>query len=168
MKENYNTIVIGGGASGMTAAAIAAERGEDVMVLEKANRLGRKISASGNGRCNLMNTGLPKYFGSPDFAYEVLRNCSIEDLTCFFRRYGLIVTEEKEGRVYPVTMQSISVLNTLQNALKINHVDILLQTGICSIKKAGAGFICRTDDEKEYKGQKIIICTGGAAQKKLG
>ena len=81
MKENYNTIVIGGGASGMIAAVTAAEHGESVLLLEKADRLGRKISASGNGRCNMMNTGVTRYFGATEFANEVIRNCSIDDMT---------------------------------------------------------------------------------------
>lgn len=168
MKENYQTIVIGGGASGMIAATTSAERGETVLLLEKADRLGRKISASGNGRCNMMNSGAPRYFGSPEFANEVIRNCSAEEITNFFRRYGLIVTEEKEGRVYPVTMQAVSVLNALQNAMKMNHVRILLHTGIIDIQKKADGFHCKTDEETEYQAQKLIICTGGAAQKRLG
>ena len=168
MKDNYNTIVIGGGASGMIAAATAAEHGESVLLLEKADCLGKKITASGNGRCNMMNTGVPKYFGSPEFANEVNRNCSIEDLTVFFRRYGLIVTEEAEGRVYPVTMQSVSVLNALQNAMKLNHVDILLRNVVNRISKEESGFICTTEDEKKFKAQRMIICTGGLAQKRLG
>lgn len=168
MKENYNTIVIGGGASGMIAAVTAAEHGESVLLLEKADRLGRKISASGNGRCNMMNTGVTRYFGATEFANEVIRNCSIDDMTAFFRRYGLIVTEEQEGRVYPVTMQSVSVLNALQHAMKMNHVDILLRTVVTRIRKEGSGFICKTEDEKKYKAQRMIICAGGAAQKRLG
>ena len=155
MKENYNTIVIGGGASGMIAAVTAAEHGESVLLLEKADRLGRKISASGNGRCNMMNTGVTRYFGATEFANEVIRNCSIDDMTAFFRRYGLIVTEEQEGRVYPVTMQSVSVLNALQHAMKMNHVDILLRTVVTRIRKEGSGFICKTEDEKKYKAQRI-------------
>ena len=168
MKDNYNTLVIGGGASGMIAAATAAEHGESVLLLEKADCLGKKITASGNGRCNMMNTGVPKYFGAPEFAYEVIRNCGIEDLTVFFRRYGLIVTEETEGRVYPVTMQSISVLNALHNAMKLNHVDIHLRTMVNRISKEESGFICTTEDEKKFKAQRMIICTGGLAQKRMG
>ena len=99
MKEIYNTIVIGGGASGMIAATTAAEHGESVLLLEKADRLGKKISASGNGRCNMMNTGMPRYFGEPEFANEVLRNCGIEDLTDFFRRYGFLRLDNMHARI---------------------------------------------------------------------
>ena len=60
--NNYDTIVLGGGASGMAAAISSAEHGRKTLLLEKSDRLGRKIAASGNGRCNMMNMGAPKYF----------------------------------------------------------------------------------------------------------
>ena len=68
MDKSYQTIILGGGASGMTAAITAAELGKKTLLLEKSDRLGRKISASGNGRCNLMNTGKLRYYGDPSFA----------------------------------------------------------------------------------------------------
>ena len=75
MRQQYDTIVLGGGAAGMSAAISSAEHGRRTLLLEKSGRTGRKILASGNGRCNLMNTGKPKYYGETAFAEEVLRNC---------------------------------------------------------------------------------------------
>ena len=168
MKENYHTIVLGGGASGMTAAITAAERGEKTLLIEKSDRLGRKISAAGNGRCNLLNTGNPKYYGDTVFAEHVIRACSADDLIRFFRHYGLIVKEENEGRVYPVTMQSVSVLNALQYALKLNHADVRLRAEVTAISCRNGRFLCRTNEGTEYTANKLVICTGGAAQKRLG
>ena len=168
MDKSYQTIILGGGASGMTAAITAAELGKKTLLLEKSDRLGRKISASGNGRCNLMNTGKLRYYGDPSFAEKVMANCNAEELIRFFRRYGLLVREEKEGRVYPVTMQSISVLNALNYALKINHADVMLRADIDEIAKWKGSFVCRTREGATFTAEKLIICTGGAAQKRLG
>ena len=168
MKFYYDTIVLGGGASGMIAAVSSAEHGRKTLLLEKSDRLGRKILASGNGRCNMMNTGIPKYYGDSTFANDVIKYCTYDDLVRFFNRYGLLVKEREEGRVYPVTMRSVSVLNALQNALKMNHVDVLYRINISEILKKEKLFRCRSDAGDEYTATKLIICTGGAAQKKLG
>lgn len=168
MKLFYDTIVIGGGAAGMAAAISSAEHGKKTLLLEKSDRLGKKISASGNGRCNLMNTGTPKYYGDTVFANKVIYHCNYNDLILFFKRYCLLVKETEEGRVYPVTMRSVSVLNALQNALRINHVDVMYKTYITEIKKEKQFFCCRSDTCDEFISDALIICTGGAAQKKLG
>ena len=168
LSEYYDTIVIGGGASGMTAAVKAAEDGKRTLLIEKGDRLGRKVSASGNGRCNMMNSGSLKYYGDTDFAISVINNCGIDELTSFFRRYGLIIKELDNGRIYPVTLQSATVVNTFKNALKINHADVLLKTETDGIRNSGNRFICKTGGGCEYTTGKLIICTGGAAQARLG
>ena len=110
MNSIYDVIVIGGGAAGMIAATVAAERKKTVILLEKSERVGRKILASGNGRCNLMNYGEERYFGDSGFAHLVLQKCSSRNIAAFFNRYGLLLKEESEGRVYPVTNQAVSVV----------------------------------------------------------
>ena len=160
--------MIGGGASGMAASIASAESGQKTLLVEKSERLGKKVSASGNGRCNIMNTGKQRYYGNASFAEMVLRNCTASDLFRFFRQYGLLLKKEADGRVYPVTKGSISVLNVLKRAMEINKVDILLRTIISEIRKAEAGFLCITDEGDEFFSPKLIICTGGAAQRKLG
>ncbi len=168
LRQQYDTIVLGGGAAGMSAAISSAEHGRRTLLLEKSGRTGRKILASGNGRCNLMNTGKPKYYGETAFAEEVLRNCGKDELERFFRKYGLMIREEKEGRVYPITMQAVSVLNALQAGLKINGVSTELSAGTTEIRHGDGAFLCRTGEGNEYTGDRLIICTGGAAQPKLG
>ena len=152
----------------MAAAISSAEHGKKTLLLEKGDRLGRKISASGNGRCNMMNTGTPKYYGDTIFANKVIKQCNYDDLVLFFNRYGLLVKEKENGRVYPVTMRSVSVLSTLQNGLKMNHVDVLCNIYITEIAKAEKFFCCQSNAGDEYISDELIICTGGAAQKKLG
>ena len=88
MSHPTDVIVIGGGAAGMIAAVTASEQGKSVLLLEKSDRPGRKILASGNGRCNLMNSGKLKYYGDSEFANCVLHQCPRQDIESFFFRYG--------------------------------------------------------------------------------
>ena len=111
MKWHYDVLVVGGGASGMAAAIAAARRGKKTLLLERCDRLGRKVLASGNGRCNLMNTGVPRYYGEVEFARRVLKNCPPSVIRLFFRELGLMLTETPEGLVYPLTMMASSVFS---------------------------------------------------------
>ena len=164
----HDVIVIGGGAAGMIAAISAAERRRKVLLIEKADRNGRKILASGNGRCNLMNRGEPRYYGDPGFAGKVLANCSGDDLSAFFRRYGLFLNEEEEGRVYPLTNQSQSVLSVLKNAMTLNGVSVRMNCRAESVRRDGPVFRVTVSTGETLEACKIIVACGGAAQPKLG
>ena len=84
-----SVLVIGGGAAGLAAAIAAAECGDTVTVVEKMDRVGKKILATGNGRCNLMNTGAPRYPGNAAFAADVLSHCGAEAQKAFWeQRFG--------------------------------------------------------------------------------
>ena len=168
MDQKHDVIVIGGGAAGMIAAISAAERRRNVLLIEKADRPGRKILASGNGRCNLMNRGNPKYYGDPGFAGKVLTRCCGDDLSAFFRRYGLFLNEEEEGRVYPLTNQSQSVLSVLKNALALNGVSVMTNCSAKSVRRDGPVFRIAASTGEIYEAGKIIVACGGAAQPKLG
>ena len=168
MKDRYGLIIIGAGAAGLVAAITAAERGKKVLLLEKSDRPGRKILASGNGRCNLMNLLPAPYHGDSAFADAVLRHCNAERLKSFFRQLGLLVREEEEGRVYPVTNQSASVLSALRSGAESCGVSIKLQCDVQSVVKGTDGaFIIRSITE-EYTAEKVLVACGGAAQPKLG
>ena len=86
MPEPFDFAIIGAGASGMAAAVCAAECGDKVIVIEKNNMIGRKITASGNGRCNLMNSGIPRYYGDKRFAEKVLDYCTKDMLIRYWNR----------------------------------------------------------------------------------
>lgn len=168
MDRNTDIIIIGAGAAGMAAAIRAGERGRHVMLLEKADRPGRKVLASGNGRCNLMNSSAPRYYGDPDFANEVLRQCGKDDLAAFFRRYGLLLAEETEGRIYPITFQSASVISSLRNALELTSTTLVLNDAVQSAEKDTCGFCVHTVSGQTHTSKRLIIACGGAAQPKLG
>lgn len=168
MNLKYDVTVIGGGAAGMTAAISAAERKRSVLLIEKADRTGRKILASGNGRCNLMNIGEPRYYGDPVFARRILERCTPDDLAGFLRLYGLFLAEEAEGRIYPLTNQSVSVLSALKNALVLNGADVRLNSPVESVRRNGAAFTVRISGGDEIDTGKVVVACGGAAQPKLG
>ena len=168
LDRNTDVIIIGAGASGMTAAVRAAERGKRVLLIEKADRPGRKIYASGNGRCNMMNSGDLRYFGDVSFAEKILQHCTRDDLSAFFRRYGLLFAEENEGRVYPITFQSSSVVSSLRNALELNKSTLILNDAVLSAEQDSSRFKVYTKSGHIYTSDRLIVACGGAAQPKLG
>ena len=109
-------IIIGGGAAGLAAACATARAGRRVVLLEKQSRVGRKLLATGNGRCNLTRLGArpSDYFGARSAAATALRLCPPEDVLAFFDELGLPAAPDEEGRVYPLSNQAASVLDALR------------------------------------------------------
>ena len=164
-------LVIGGGAAGYAAACGAKEHfpGARVTVLEASSRTGRKILASGNGRCNLMNDGDNVYFGDAAFADRVLETCTRQDVRAFFDRAGLRIADESEedGRVYPATGQAASVLDALRFYADRLGVHMLCEQKVTSVGYGKKGF--RIDTETDaFRADQVIIACGSPAGGKLG
>ena len=172
MAAETDVIIIGAGAAGMAAAIEAAECGDRVLLLEAGDRPGRKLSATGNGRCNLMNRGELRYYGAEEFARAVLRRCGLREQTDFWKHLGLFLTEESEGRIYPRTLQAASVVNALKTGLETNRIPVRLRTRVTGIRKTGDGFILKVEDREagacEIRGSRVVVACGGAAHPKLG
>ena len=164
-------VVIGGGASGMIAALTAAENSNNkVVLLERQNRLGRKLLATGNGRCNLSNThaDVSHYHGySPDFILPALNAFGVQDTLDFFHKLGLITVVEESGKVYPFSDQANSVVDTLRFAIERSSVSVHCGCEVTSIHKKARGYNVKTADEA-YFCDKLIIACGGCAGSKLG
>lgn len=112
-------IIIGGGASGLMTATTAARNGHTVILLERQARVGRKLLATGNGRCNLtnMNMAFPCYHGqSPEFIRPAFAALDLNDTLAFFHSLGLLTVAEDTGRVYPYSDQAGSVVDVLRFA----------------------------------------------------
>ena len=165
-NKRWDLIIIGGGAAGMAAAVAAAEAGDRVLLLEAQEKIGKKVLASGNGRCNLMNTGALKYYGNPEFAGQVLNRLPREELERFFRAHGLALASEGE-RVYPGTFQAQSVLTAFKAFLEMLAVDVRCSVRVEAIEKTAGGFRVRKKEGWD-EGARLLIATGGAAQPKLG
>ena len=167
MHEIWDLLIVGGGASGIAAAIAAARMGDHVLLLEKSSALGRKIAASGNGRCNLMNTGIPVYYGDRDFVRNVLDQFTKDDLTDFFYNAGLFLAADYSGRIYPRTLHSSSVLDAMKTLLHIYQVKTLLQAFVTCIKKDNDIFSV-ISSAGTFRGKRILIAAGGMAYPKLG
>jgi len=164
-------IVIGGGASGMIAALTAAENPENrVSLLERQQRVGRKLLATGNGRCNLTNTGAApeNYHGEhPDFAVPALTAFPPAAALDFFHSLGLVTQEEYGGRVYPLSNAAGSVVDVLRFALEARGVDVRGACPARSLRREKNGFAVVTDGGTLHA-DKLIVACGGAAGAKLG
>ena len=155
----------------MMAALTAAEDKENkVILIERQQRVGRKLLATGNGRCNLTNVGatIANYHGeNPEFAVAALGKFTPQDTLEFFGRLGLVTVTEYGGRVYPLSNSANSVLDVLRFAL--DRAGVVLKTSCPAreIRKSGAGFEIVTDEERIHADALIMAC-GGAAGAKLG
>lgn len=165
-------LIIGGGASGMMAALTASERREnEVVVLERQARVGRKLLATGNGRCNLTNRNLTpeNYHGEQaGFCAYALREFGVEKTLACFERLGLLTVTEPSGRVYPRSDSANSVVDVLRLTLE-QRKNVTLVTGaeVERLSRRRGGFAA------EAAGQTVqadcaIICAGGSAGGKLG
>ena len=167
MSQN-RAVVIGAGASGMAAAIRAGECGYHVTLLEKGQKPGRKLLATGNGRCNLCNTGAPVYFGEADFALKVLQQCGASRVLNTFDRWGLQTIQEEEGRVYPACGQAQAVLDVLLCRLNEIHASIETDSEVIRIRKEQGLFRVMTADYREFVAERCILATGGMAGGRLG
>ena len=163
--------IIGGGASGMAAALAAAEDpGVQVLLFERQARLGRKLQATGNGRCNLTNlhAGAGGYHGNDaSFAQAALAAFDVEDTLAWFRRMGLFTVAEASGRVYPYSDQANSVVDVLRFALEKPNIRVLTGFEVQKVRKSGGGFVVEGQEET-YTCDRLIIACGGLAGTKLG
>ena len=164
-------VIIGGGASGMLAALTAAETpGRRVVLLERQQRVGRKLLATGNGRCNLTNTGArPEHYHgeNPDFAVPALTAFPPQAALDFFHSLGLVTVEEYGGRVYPLSNAANSVVDVLRYALEARGVEVKTACPARELRREKSGFLVVTDGETLHA-DKLIVACGGAAGAKLG
>ena len=163
--------IIGGGASGM-AAALAAEEdpGNRVVLLERQARLGRKLQATGNGRCNLSNlhAGQEGYHGdTPGFSRFALTQFPPERTLEWFGALGLYAVAEESGRVYPYSDQANSVVDVLRFALEKPNIRVELGCEVEKIRKTAKGFRLEWADGA-LDCDRLIVACGGLAGTKLG
>jgi len=163
--------IIGAGASGM-AAAIAASQNPDVQVvlLERQARVGKKLSATGNGRCNLTNLHADRlgYHGNDaSFASRALERFDVKETLDWFAGLGLVTVAEASGRVYPYSDQANSVVDVLRFALERANIRLITGFEVTKVKKTESGFRVESADERILC-DKLIIACGGLAGTKLG
>ena len=161
------TVILGGGASGLAAAVVAAKRGDSVTILEKNNRVGKKLLATGNGRCNLANLNTPVYFGDATFAEDVLQHKPVSEVLHFFDSIGLPTHADSAGRVYPACNQAAAVLDVFRVQLEQLSVNTQLNTRVTALRQQAGKWLVRTD-HGDFPAGRVLVCCGGLAAPKLG
>jgi len=164
------TIIIGGGAAGICAAISKARRGERVLLCEKSSRNGRKILATGNGRCNLANDLLTEEFYNPaarGLVRSVFERFGKEEILMFFRGLGL-ETCSQDGRIFPRTNQAASVLKVLELELARLSVPVEYEFDCSEVAFSGKNIIISGKNGKRFECQKVVIAGGGKTYPAFG
>ena len=165
--KNKSILILGGGASGLAAAVQAGQMGARVTILERSDRVGKKLLATGNGRCNLANMGESCYFGDAGFARRVLAHMPMADVLGFFDALGLPTRADASGRVYPACNQAAAVLDVLRLHLERVHARVITGAQAQAILPEKDGYCVRTADAA-YHADCVLVCCGGLAAPKLG
>jgi predicted Rossmann fold flavoprotein len=164
---NYDVIVIGGGPSGLMAAIAAGEKGSKVLLIDKGDKLGRKLAISGGGRCNVTNR-LPieeiiKHIpGNGRFLYSAFSLFSNEDIIRFFEKLGIQLKEEDHGRMFPVTDKAQSVVDALLSRLSELKVSIKTNTPVATIDyENGRVQSVLLKNGERYSTHSVVLAVGG-------
>jgi predicted Rossmann fold flavoprotein len=173
-QMDYNLIVIGGGPAGMMAAATAAANGQKVVLLEKNEKLGKKLYITGKGRCNFTNYGdfdnfINNTITNKKFLYSAYKSFTNYQLIELLESLGVKTKVERGNRVFPATDKSSDVLKALNAYLQINNVEIKYNTSAKKIlvKDHQATGVSLTNG-KELSGEKVLIATGGMSYRQTG
>lgn len=167
----YDLIIIGAGASGLVAAIAAARCKSRVLVIEKKDTAGKKILATGNGKCNFTNlVQKPECYRSEDltFAMKVLSSFDVLKTVSFFEELGILV-KERNGYLYPNSEQASSIVKVLMMECRKLNVKFCYNEAVIDIKKPFYTVITAAASESiSYYAKRLIIATGGCASPKLG
>ena len=169
MSEKQEIVIIGGGAAGLMAAVICGQAGKKVLVLEQKEKIGKKLLATGNGKCNYTNLKQEEgcyHSKSLSMAMKILHQFTEQETLSFFKEIG-IFPKIKNGYCYPNSQQASSVVEALEVQLRDLGIKIECNTKVVEIKKKKEEFFIRCN-QGCYRGDKVIIATGGKASPKLG
>lgn len=163
-----DTVVIGGGASGMMASIASANKGNNVILIEKNEKLGKKVYITGKGRCNLtnnvsINEFMQSIVTNPKFLYSALNNLSPTDTIDFFENNGLKVKTERGNRVFPLSDKASDVIKCLEKSMISLGVDVRLNTTVINVCIKYGQVSKVITDKGEIECDSVIVCTGGVS-----
>lgn len=169
---HFDTIVIGGGPAGMMASISAGFYGQKVLLIEKNKKLGKKLSGTGGGRCNVTNNGslddlMAGIPGNGRFLYSVFSQFDNHDIIHFFQENGVALKVEDHGRVFPVTDKSQTIIRALEAKIQETCGTVLTNTEVTSVKKRDGLFQVKSKDQA-FTCQKLIVTTGGKSYPSTG
>ncbi len=166
----YDVVIIGAGASGLVTAIVSARQGKKVLVLEKNSKIGKKLLATGNGKCNITNQRptLERYYSkNPKFIAQVFDGYNYQMVKQFFKSIGLELIEAKEGKVFPMSLQASSVVELLVAECEQLGVKIISKTEVTDIYKLNNGYkIIHTFGVEKVNS--LVIATGHISAPQLG
>ena len=165
-----HTVVIGGGAAGIAGAISAKRKGTPVLICERMPRIGKKLLTSGNGRCNFLNENLNESFynrSSESLVKSVFAKYGKDRILDFFKELGL-ENHSEEGRIFPVTDQSSSVLKVLELELDRLAVPVELNFEADRISHSKGKFLIGSKSGKDIECEKLIMAGGGKSYPALG
>ncbi len=165
--------VIGGGAAGMMAAVAAAEQGCSVLLLERNEKLGKKLYLTGKGRCNVTNAcETQELFGqilrNAKFMYSAIYTFDNFRVMDFFEQNKIPLKTERGGRVFPVSDHSSDIIRALSETLRRLQVSVRLHTRVCSVVKENGCFLITDSTGRTYPAEKVILATGGLSYPATG
>ncbi|SFL38010.1 BaiN/RdsA family NAD(P)/FAD-dependent oxidoreductase [Pelosinus propionicus] len=164
-----NIIVVGGGAAGMMAAVSASQNGGKVIVLEKMASLGRKLSITGKGRCNITNIAEKEIIiknipGNGAFIYSALHKFDNQDIINFLQHYGVMTKIERGGRVFPATDQAKDVVGAFLRAFKDLNIEVITGQQVKRIlTHNGRVTGVLVNNNVKYDAESVIVATGGSS-----
>lgn len=173
-NTTYDVAVIGGGPSGMMAAVRAAERGRKVLLIEKNKRLGKKLSISGGGRCNVTNNKpvvrdmLDMYKDAGKFLFSTYTQHGVAESIAWFEDKGVQLKEENDGRLFPTTDSAETICQALEVALRDSGVTVKLQSAVRSVVKVTDGFAVTLQDGSVVQSANCVIAAGGLSRPDTG
>ncbi|MBO7345088.1 MAG: aminoacetone oxidase family FAD-binding enzyme [Clostridia bacterium] len=174
MQKIYQTVIVGGGVSGLACAVEllgneSALLGENVLILERNDRVGKKLIATGNGQGNLMNQKFNKefYHGEKSFVCDFIDNAFKVDLESYLNDLGIPLYTSKDGKKYPLSRQASSVLDVLRANLMEKGCQIKTDSKVVEIEKKADLFLVKTQSE-QYLSKTVVMATGGCAGKQFG
>ena len=169
---NNSVFVVGGGAAGMMAAITAAENGAQVTLLERNDRLGKKLYITGKGRCNVTNDCAPEDFfpnvpRNPRFLYSAVYAFPPREVMAWFEARGCALKTERGNRVFPQSDKSASVIDALRAELRRLGVRVLQERALDIVTQDGA--VCGLEtDGGFHKTERVILATGGCSYPQTG
>ena len=174
MQKHYRVIIVGGGAAGLISAVELTRgknsfSGSDILILEKTDRLGKKLVVTGNGQGNLSNMSISteNYYGDKNFVYESVNNITQTDICKYFKGLGLTTTTDVQGRIYPLSRQASAVSDILRAHIAQAECNVVLNAEVDKIVKIGDNFKVSVKNT-DYFGERVILAVGGACGKQFG
>jgi len=161
--------IVGGGASGLFAALSASEAGASVTILERNPRIGKKLLATGNGRCNYTNVSAkPADYNHPDFVAPALATFPPDAVLSRFAALGIFPKVEEEGKAYPMSGQASSFLDVFLYELDRAGANVVCDAEVVRIDRVGRGFRLICADGSRYDADRVILAAGGKAMPASG